>query len=185
MSDKFLRYKGKYRIPSNRMNGWDYRLPGYYLVTICTKNRITWFGKIKNGELILSAAGKIATQELQNTPKIRPNLILDAWIIMPNHIHAVIVIAEEPAASVETPRRGVSTKGNWKSGALGVIVNQYKSLCTKRIRAAGLPDFTWQARYYDHIIRNERELENIRKYILGNPPKWEQDEYYSPLSPIP
>jgi putative transposase len=173
------KYKKKYRIASNRLKEWDYRTPGYYFVTICTKNRIPWFGNIDKDQMILSPIGGTIVQELQKTAHIRPNISIDTWIVMPNHIHTIIVIDEIPRVAVETPRRGVSTKANWKPGTLGAIINQFKSICTKRIRVAGYGDFSWQARFYDHIIRNEKSLENIRTYILGNPIKWTEDEYFT------
>jgi REP element-mobilizing transposase RayT len=100
---------------------------------------------------------------------------------MPNHIHAIIVIRETPGVAVETPHRGVSVKTKWRARSLGAIINQFKSICTKRIRASGCMDFAWQRRFYDHIIRNEKELENIGAYILGNPIKWAEDEYFSEI----
>ena len=119
--------------------------------------------------------GQIALQELEFTQIIRPYINLETWIVMPNHIHAIIEI-------VETPRRGVST--TWKSGTLGAIINQYKSVCTKRIRALDYIDFAWQPRFYDHIIWNKKELENIHAYILGNPTQWAEDEYFSNFSKL-
>ena len=100
------------------------------------------------------------------TPLIRPNISIDAWVVMPNHIHAIIVIGENPEV-VQTPRRGVSVKTNWKLGTLGAMVYQFKSICTKRIRALGCADFAWQARFYDHIIQNEKDLDNIRADYPG------------------
>lgn len=169
------KFKGKYRIQSRRLKGWDYATPAYYFITICTQNRIPWLGKIKNDRVILSQLGKITSDNLEKIPIIYPNVSLDAWIVMPNHIHAVIVIGEP----VETPHWGVSTKGNWRPGALGVIISQFKSICTKRIRMMGFIKFAWQPRFYDHIIRDEKELKKIRSYILGNPTKWAEDEYFS------
>jgi len=72
-------------------------------------------------------------------------------------------------------------KVNWKPGTLGAIINQYKSICTKRIRTSGCVDFAWQARFYDRIIQYEKSLENIRSYIVGNPIKWTEDEYFSDI----
>lgn len=160
------------------MQGWDYGTPGYYFVTICTLNRVRWFGEIEGDHLIPTKIGEIAKYELEKTPKIRVNANLDCWVIMPNHIHVVLIILE-PGEPVETPRRGVSTARNWRPGTLGVIVNQYKSMCTRRIRMLGYVDFAWQARYYDHIIRNEKSLDHIRSYINENPSKWSEDEYFS------
>jgi len=100
---------------------------------------------------------------------------------MPNHFHGVIIITKnlnDAATTVETPRRGVSTSpqpSRLQPNSLGSIINQFKSVCTKRIRAAGHPQFAWQSRFYDHIIRNEKSLMAIRQYIYNNPAKWEFD----------
>jgi putative transposase len=172
------KFKKKYRIASDRLKEWDYGTPGYYFVTICTQNRVRWFGEVKGDRMFVSQAGEIAKQELQKTEHIRKNVSVDVWVVMPNHIHAIIVISETPMIFVETSRRGVSAKINWKPGTLGAIINQYKSICTKRIRTSGCVDFTWQARFYDRIIQDEKSLENIRTYIVGNPIKWTEDEYF-------
>jgi len=116
-------------------------------------------------------------QELSRISQIHPHIDIDSWTVMPNHVHAIIVI-NAPEEDVETPQRDVSKNRNWRPGALGVIINQYKSACTKRIRALGCKDFTWQAGYYDHIIRNEKSLDSIRKYIMENPFRWDEDEYF-------
>ncbi len=195
MKDLPLKFKNKYRIASDRLQGWDYGTPGYYFVAICTQNQVRWFGEVTGNQIILSAVGEIAQQELEKTPQIRTNVSLEAWVVMPNHIHAILVIlegsgeraetsctsVETPRTSVETPQRGVSTIKNWRPGTLGAIINQYKSMCTKRIRSMGCVDFAWQRRYYDHIIQDEKSLENIRTYILENPAKWSEDDYFSNL----
>ncbi|TAK52971.1 MAG: transposase [Bacteroidetes bacterium] len=164
-------YKNKYLIETTRLRGYDYSSAGMYFVTICTKSMICYFGEIKNGEMCLNDIGSIVAGEWQRTPEIRPNIDLDEWIVMPNHIHGIIVIKD----SVETPRRGVST--TWKPNSLGSIVNQIKSVSTKRIHSAGYQEFAWQPRFYDHIIRNERERERIRTYIRNNPTKWEKEKF--------
>ena len=115
---------------------------------------------------------------LQRIPVIYGSVFLDAWTVMPNHVHAIIILGEKKEVPVETPHWGVSTtKDNWKPGSLGSIINQYKSSCTKQIRAVGFKEFAWQARYYDHIIQIEKELDHIRAYILWNPDQWAEDEY--------
>jgi hypothetical protein len=109
------KFKGKYRISSNRLKGWDYGTPGYYFVTICTKDHRPWFEEIKGNLMILSSVGEIVREELEKTADIRPNISLNGWVVMPNHIHAIVVIRESdedvkiPEDNVETPRRGVST----------------------------------------------------------------------------
>ncbi len=153
-----------------------------YFITICTKDRQEFFGRVENGEMVLSDMGKIIQDELLQTPKIRPNVKLDEWVIMPNHIHVIIEICNA-RVPVETPRRGVSTNGNkrggynpkWKPNSIGSIINQLKSICTKRILKLENVTFAWQSRFYDHIIRNEISLDKIREYIRTNPQMWERD----------
>jgi putative transposase len=161
------KFKDKYRVESTRLPGWDYSQPGWYFVTICTRDRHLFFGDVADGTVCLSPIGEIVAEEWQKTPQIRPNVELDEWVVMPNHVHGIIVITA--AAAVETPRRGVST------GSLGAIVGQIKSVCTKRIWAAGYTDFGWQSRFYDRIIRDEMALARTREYIRNNPLKWERD----------
>lgn len=88
-------YKNKYKIDSTRLPNYNYSQSGYYFVTICTANRFCYFGNIKNSEMILNENGKIIYQELLKTPQIRKNVILDEFIIMPNHVHTVIIIGEQ------------------------------------------------------------------------------------------
>jgi putative transposase len=170
------KYQGKYRIPSNRMKGWDYCSPGYYFVTICTREKVEWFGEIHEGLVALNSFGIIAAQNLEKIPSIYPNFLLDSWVVMLNHIHAIIAI-------VETPQWGVSTTKPQKSPALGMVINQYKASCTKQIHKMGLLEFAWQARFYEHIIRDNQALENIREYMLGNPVKWSEVKFFQDIYP--
>jgi len=131
------------------------------------------FGCITNGKMQLSFLGQIIANEWQKTEIIRSNVILDQWIIMPNHIHGIITITEKN--NVQTTRRVVST--SLLSNSLGSIIGQFKSKCTKRIRADGYAQFNWHKNYHDHIIRNKQSLDRIRQYIITNPAKWDMDEY--------
>jgi REP element-mobilizing transposase RayT len=171
-------FKNIYRIVSTRLRGWDYSAAGYYFVTLCTKNRHNFFGDVVNGEMILIPIGDIVGREWIKTATIRPNVRMDEWIIMLDHIHGIIVIhdpVETPRhVVVETPRRGVST--TWKPNSLGSIINQIKSICTKRIWESGYSDFRWQSRFYDCILRNELSLQKARHYIQDNPLNWELDK---------
>jgi REP element-mobilizing transposase RayT len=97
-------YKKKYRIESTRLKDWDYSRDGYYFVTICTQDKKCFFGDVIDEKVQLSAIGEIVADEWQKTPQIRKNVSLDTWIIMPNHVHGIIVINND----VETPRWGVS-----------------------------------------------------------------------------
>ena len=189
-------FKNCYRIPSARMRGWNYAWDGFYFITICVKNRFHCLAKILQGEVHLSPIGGIIAEEWEKTAEIRENVELDAWVIMPDHVHGIIGIfhpdtinSETPRREndgitgwepVETPHRGVSTPNGaayaaWKPNSLGSIIGQFKSKTTKRIRAAGFGGFAWQARFYDHIIRDRADLDRIRRYIQENPTQWEMD----------
>ncbi len=179
-------FRNKYRIESTRLKGWDYRNSGMYYITICTSNMKKYFGNIKNGIVHLSTKGKIVEEEWENTAIKRSNVILDEYVVMPNHFHGIIAL--EKINSQSTPEmsqqksqsgRDVSTKesNTLKPHSLGSIIGQFKSKCTKRIW--GFNDqFKWQGRFHDRIIRNEKELDNIRAYIHYNPLKWSDDEFY-------
>ena len=159
----------KYRIESARLKNWDYSTAWWYYVTINTKNHIEWFGIVENKKMYLNDIGKIVENEWLKTEMIRKNIELDYYIVMPNHLHGIIIINE----SVETTRRAVST--TLQPNSLGSIIGQFKSICTKHIRRFE-PDFKWQSRFYDRIIRNDNELYKIRNYIEQNPLRWELDK---------
>ena len=196
MNDK---YKNKYRIETTRLKGWDYGKNGYYFVTICSIDRIPYFGSVINGKVKLSEIGKIALEELKKTPEIRKdmNVTLGEFVIMPNHIHCIIIIGEN---EYNTNRRdamrcvstniamrgdecrdamhGVSTnKFGPQSKNLPSIIRGFKSAVTKRAKIIN-PDFSWQRNYYEHIIRDEKSFKTILEYIINNPLKWNEDKYY-------
>jgi hypothetical protein len=103
-------FKGKYRVESTRLRGWDYASAGWYFVTLCTRNRECVWGEVVNGAVRLSPMGEIVAEEWRKTEQIRANVALDEWVIMPNHVHGIIVIKNNPIVEtphVETPRRGV------------------------------------------------------------------------------
>ena len=164
--------KGLFR-SQRRLPGWDYAAPGLYFVTICTHKRRCCFGDVVNGEMLLNEMGQIVKEEILKTSEIHEKVLIDSWVIMPNHIHLIIIISQ--VKDVATPRRGVVTESpkHWKPGTLGVLINQLKGACTRRIRSDLDPDFAWQARYYDHIIRTDNDLENLREYIQLNPVNWQ------------
>jgi putative transposase len=168
-------YKNKYRIESARCPNWDYA-NGAYFITICTKNRQHFFGEVIGSIMQLSEIGTIVAQEWQKTAQIRPYVQLDAWVVMPDHLHGIIVIANPDGMSrdspVETSRRDVSTGPRLRSHSLGAIIGQFKSVCTKQIWATGHADFAWQTRFHDRIIRDDVALAAIRSYIASNPQKW-------------
>ena len=166
---------------SIRLKGYDYTNPNWYYVTICTYDKKKIFGEVENGKMILNKFGKIVEEEWIKTKEIRKNVDLDYYIIMPNHFHGIIINESNNKDVVGAIRRIAPTKERitLQSGSLGALIGQFKSKVTKRIRFEGIPEFKWQRNYYEHIIRNDHDLYNIRTYIQNNPLKWELDDYYS------
>ncbi len=181
MSEKEL-FQEKYKIKSIRLSFWNYSNSGHYFITICTKDRIDYFGKIKNGIICLNKYGSIICQEIYRTPLIRKNVVIDEFIVMPNHIHLVLEInnALLNNESVETqciaslPNTYKNTFGPQRNN-LSSIMRGLKSIITKRIHQNGLINFQWQSRFYDHIIRDEEDLYRIKEYIQNNPLNWNRD----------
>ena len=161
-------FRNKYRIESTRYRGYDYSSPGKYFITICTKNKIRYFGKIDNGKMILSETGQIAEKFWREISDHFPNIKLDEFIIMPDHIHGILIINQD--YFVQAPNLGASTH-NLGAATIGLIINQFKRICTITIKTRGF-DFAWQSRFHDHIIRTRIELYRIRKYIRENPEKY-------------
>jgi putative transposase len=165
-------FRDKYRIPSARLTGWDYNACGYYFVTFCTKDRQPLLGRVMEGDIFLTRAGEIVKEEILRTPAVRPNVKVDTWIVMPDHVHSIIIISDINITPPEPVVSGAVNPQKWKPGVLGSIVNQIKGVCTRRIRAEIDPQFAWQARFYDHIIRDQKSLDRIRAYIMENPRRW-------------
>ena len=169
---------------SIRLKGYDYTQPGAYFVTICTHQRTPLFGQVVDGEMILNAFGEIVREEWFKTAQIRPYVELydDEFIVMPNHIHGIIRIVADPTAVVGARRRRAPTVeqfGKPVPGSIPTIVRAFKSAVTKRInQLRGTPGApVWQRNYYEHIIRTERTLIAIRRYIIENPARWSLDRY--------
>jgi len=163
-------YKNKFKIDSARLKDWDYSTPWWYYVTICTKNMRCWFGEINKGRMILNDLGTIVEQLWRGMPKHYPAVELDYNVIMPNHLHGIIILKY-----VET---GHAPSLQVKQPTLGNVIGSFKSAISKWAHKNNYKNFEWQPRFYDHIIRNENDLRRIRTYIQNNPLKWELDEYY-------
>ncbi len=181
MTDKF---KNTYRIKSARLAGYDYRNEGLYFVTICTKNKFHYFGEIENGNLLLNDIGLLAQKFWAEIPQHFSHVSLDEFVIMPNHIHGIICIDEMPnvetlhATSLQNSNKNAHFQNiSPKAYSLSVIIRSFKSAVSKESRKIN-PDFEWQSRFYDHIIRDARSFENIKNYIINNPSNWKDDEYY-------
>ena len=158
---------------SIRLKNHDYSSDGMYFVTICTRNRACLFGEIYDDEMSLNTLGCIIDEEWLATSTIRPYVTLDAYVIMPNHLHGLIIINRD---SVGATWQFAPTNGPRKH-SLGAIIAQFKRMTTLKInhimgnKAASI----WQRNYYEHIVRSETSLHHIRQYILANPTQWSID----------
>jgi putative transposase len=161
---------------SIRLKDYDYSFPGWYYVTICTKNFASMFGKVKNGKVVHNQLGKIATKYFEEIPEHFDNAEIDECIIMPNHAHGIIIIND---AVGTRDRVSLRSFGSVSKGSLSIIINQYKGSVIRIARKNGYNEFSWQSRFYEHIIRNDNDLHRKRTYIRNNPLKWELDEYYN------
>jgi REP element-mobilizing transposase RayT len=186
---------------STRLKGYDYAVPGAYFVTICTAEREQTLGYVAEGRIVPSQIGTVVRDCWRALPRRFRHIDLDEWCVMPNHVHGIIFIIDDPPgprggrhaarllepppdsepASCGTPSASspVPTTGGKRlaPGSLGVIVRAFKASSTRRVnRIRGSTGASlWQRGYHDRIIRNERELSAIRRYIADNPISWELD----------
>ena len=176
-------FQDKYRIKSTRLPNWDYSWDGFYYATICTKYWIEWFGKINDENMFLSPFGAIVESCWRMIPEHFPFVTLDEYVIMPNHVHGVIRIlkSQNDSAMVETqdfaslhPAKPLNKFGP-QSRNLASIIRGFKIGVTKWARNNGCADFQWQQRFYDHVVRDQNDLERIRHYIQTNPERWCRD----------
>lgn len=189
-------YKKKYRSQSNRLPEFDYTQGFWYYVTICTKGMTTYFGKVENGKMKLNNYGKIAHDYWRELPE-HLSASIDEFVIMPNHMHGIIILENEDnirrgliyqtsfnkKANRERDLMNQISTDNWilmkQEGLhLGKVIRHYKAKVSRIIRTEIDKNFKWQSNYYEHIIRNQQDLERIRYYIKNNPLKWEVDKYY-------
>ena len=182
---------------SIRLQGYDYSGAGAYFVTICTQNRLCVFGEIAKGQMRLNDMGRVVQTVWNDIPKHFPNVELDSFIVMPDHVHGIIVLVGAThivgMAPVGTTSVGATHVGATHASPLlqqrvpnprgpgcrsiASIVGSFKSAATKRINEMrGMPGGKlWQRNYYEHIIRNDESLHRIREYIANNPLQWELD----------
>jgi len=168
----------------NRLKDYDYSMGGWYFVTICTHKKIHHFGNVENGKMSLNPYGEIAAQLWLEIPKHFNLTELDQHVVMPNHVHGIIIIHDVGDAYMHYNKHlGNNRNANLRSlrdrtkMLLSKAVQQYKAAVTREINRRQIgKKFHWQKSFYDHIIRNDISLFNIRKYIQNNPLKWEYDQ---------
>ncbi len=177
---------------SIRLQGYDYAGAGAYFVTICAHDHTCLFGEIVDGVMVLNDAGNIVTDEWITTPAMRKNIVLDLFVVMPNHLHGIIAIYDDcrgtmhraqiqPDTKQEGTMHRAPTKeqfGKPTSNSIPTIIRGFKSVVTKRINGnrstPGMP--VWQRNYYEHVIRDDDDLSRIREYVINNPASWQEDE---------
>jgi putative transposase len=167
-----------HRRRSIRLRGYDYSQPGKYYVTICTENKEHLFGQVVEGEMHRNEFGEYVALCWKWLPRQYPYVGLDEWIVMPNHLHGILVITDGGGAPRSADAKaGGSRTAPTKRKPLGRLVGAFKTVSTDRFNEIhGTPGGQlWQRDFYDHIIRNEDELNKIREYIQTNPIRWGSD----------
>ena len=159
-----------------RLPHFDYRSNGAYAITICSFKRRCVFGNIENGVMDLNRFGRIVQRCFLEIPAHFPQVELDEFIVMPNHFHGIMFINGEAPPTVEEEKRYF---GKPVSGSLGIIVGSFKGAVTKSIgEARNERTYVWQPKFFEHIIRNDLDLQHQREYILNNPLKWLNDDLF-------
>jgi len=174
---------------SIRLVDYDYAQSGAYFVTVCAEDHTCLFGDVVSAEMRLNDAGRMIQTAWDELPDHYPGVETDAFVVMPNHIHAIIVLSPDSVGA--GPRacpdqngqpRGVAPTEGRRALSLGDVVQRFKSLTTKRyadgVRQHGwraFPGRLWQRNYFEHIIRNDHSLDQIRLYIASNPASWALD----------
>jgi REP element-mobilizing transposase RayT len=197
-----------HRQRSIRLKGYDYSQNGAYFITMCVQNREYLFGYIQNGEMKLNDAGRIIQAEWEKLPQRFFNIVLDTFVVMPNHFHGIIFIqnwasikdahteknahtkrdahAEEDTYA-ESKSSSTGTPCGCPKNTIGNIIGAFKSLTTNQyihgVKSGKFPPFAkriWHRNYYENIIRNEKSLNTIREYMQHNPQKWDDDRFFTP-----
>lgn len=190
----------KHHRKSIRLKGFDYSSAGVYFVTICAKDRKCIFGKVQNGRMILNDLGEMVQYQWKEIPIHFQNVELDEFVVMPNHFHGILWLLDgsgnmtnpvgakhswQPTASKQiniarnaSPLHPPNRPKGTKPGSLSAIIQNFTSITSRKInRIRKTPgEKMWQRNFYDRIVRNEKELYNLRNYIIDNPLKWENDE---------
>lgn len=188
MTDRLIRHRRSLRLP-----GHNYASPGAYYVTICTHDRSCLFGDVIDREVHLSRWGEIAQGCWAAIPDHAPTVSLDVFVVMPNHVHGIIVIdvttvkshslppirAQHAAPLPLLPPGSPSLRIEVVPGSLGAIVRSYKAAVTRQIKAQDRPDGPiWQRNYYEHVVRDQSDLDRIHAYIDANPACWQDDQLH-------
>ncbi len=162
---------GRHHRRSIRLKGYDYAQAGAYFVTMCTQGRVCLFGDVVDGQMQLNECGQVVADSWLWLSGRYPYVGMDEWVVMPNHLHGIIILSEPDC------RGGSRTAPTKNRKSIGRLIGAFKTVSTKRLNAMrstpGVP--VWQRNYYEHIVRSEESLTRIRQYIVDNPARWEED----------
>lgn len=169
-----------------RLKEYDYGQNGAYFITICTQDRLSLFASIENGKLELNHSGKMVFDKFIEIPKYYPTIVIDNFVVMPNHLHGIVMIHNERTTqNTRTTQDTGTTQGSFPTVTLSDCIQRFKTLTTKlyidEVKKGNYPCFDkkiWQKSFHGHIIRNEHEYQEINEYIETNPLKWEEDKYF-------
>lgn len=165
----------KHRPNTMRHVAHDYTAPGAYFVTICVHDRQMLFGQIVDGVMQLNPLGGLAQRCLVEVMRHNPNVRLDVFVVMPNHVHILLWIVDQTG---EPPAAGPQRQfAQPIAGSLSTLIGTYKAEVSRQARRAGLAPAgpLWQRNFWDRIVRDDRELHNVRNYIQTNPQRWDVD----------
>ncbi len=162
--------KNKFKSKSLRLKYWNYQNSAVYFVTICTKNKSHYFGKIEKGKMIYSPIGAIAYVLWNEIQHRNQTVTLGDFVIMPNHLHAILILSSDSITNDNT-LLGKNRFQNMGKNSLSSIIGGYKSSVSKYAHKLNI-EFQWQSKFYEHIVRNEYSLEKISEYIVSNPIEW-------------
>ena len=181
----------KHHRRSIRLRGYDYTLKGMYYITLCTNKRLCLFGNVEDGNMKLNEAGKMVNKIWREISNYYPGSDIDEHMVMPNHLHGIIMLNNHIVGAPPCGRPSINFGNGQAQGpaptvnrlSLGDVVGRFKSFTTnkyihgvKNNHWIPFEKKLWQRNYYEHIIRNETELNRIREYIINNPLKWELDK---------
>ena len=163
---------------SIRLRQYNYAQEGAYFVTICTHKRQCLLGTIADGVAQLNECGEIVRDEWLRTGTARFNVSMDTFLVMPNHLHGIIFVTGQDIRRGDPAGRPYTRPHGPNPGSVGAMVGQFKSIAAKRINALRHTPGArvWQRNYYEHVVRNEGDLNEIRQYVLNNPAQWDLDE---------
>lgn len=166
---------------STRLKGYDYTQAGAYYITVVTQGRVCSLGEVADGAMVLNDAGHMIQAIWDQIPSHYQGVQTDAFMVMPNHIHGIVILVGAGPRACPGPGGG-QPQGVAPTMSLADVVHRFKTLTTKRymdgVKQPGWPPFPgklWQRNYYEHIIRDETNLNGIRRYIVDNPARWMQD----------